>query len=87
VAVTSNGATKGGDPAPFDTLKATPTLKDVWQLHFATRNPDKNPPADQIANLADGPDASNALTMSVAKTGAVTVSNARNGFSKTYPKK
>ena len=87
MAVTSNGATKGGDSAPFETLKATPTLKDIWQLHFATRAPDKNPPADQIANLADGPDASHSLSMRVAKTGAVTVSNARNGFSKTYLKK
>lgn len=87
VAVTSNGATKGGDAEPFDTLRATATLQDVWQLHFATRNPEKNPPPERIANLADGPDASHAILMTVAKTGAVTVTNQRNGVSKTYPKK
>jgi beta-lactamase superfamily II metal-dependent hydrolase len=87
VAVTSNGATKGGDAEPFDALKAAPTLKDVWQLHFATRSPEKNPPADQIANLAEGPDLNHPLLMRVAKSGAVTVSNPRSGLSKTYPKK
>ena len=87
VAITMNGPTKGGDPEVFDTLMASPRIKGVWQLHTAIKSgPDKNPPPEQIANLAEGPDAANPLQVVVDKSGIVTVTNTRNNVSKTYPK-
>lgn len=86
VVVIANGPTKGGDAATLDRLMASPRIKAVWQLHFGTRAPEKNAPADQIANLADGPDARHPLQIAVAKDGTVTITNPRNGFSRAYPK-
>ena len=50
------------------------------------RSPDLNYPAGQIANLEALPLANNPLHVNVAKSGAITVINSRNGYSKTYPK-
>lgn len=85
VMVVNNGPVKGADAATFDTLAASPTIKGVWQVHFATRSPEKNAPADQIANL-EGPDAINPLQIEVRKDGSIKMINPRNGFTKTYPK-
>jgi len=35
VAVMDNGAKKGGAVATFETLKNSPGLQDLWQLHYA----------------------------------------------------
>jgi competence protein ComEC len=84
--VISNGPAKGADAATFDTAMASPRLKGLWQLHFATRSgAEKNAPAAQIANLATAADAMNPLQIEVARNGAVTITNPRNGVSKTYP--
>jgi beta-lactamase superfamily II metal-dependent hydrolase len=84
--VISNGPAKGGDAATFDAAMASPRLKGLWQLHFATRSgADKNAPNDQIANPATTPDAMHPLQIAVAKSGAVTITNPSNGVSKTYP--
>jgi competence protein ComEC len=84
IVVIANGPTKGADASTFDTVMASPRIQGVWQLHFATRSPEKNPPADQIANPADMPDAIHPLDISVAKSGTLTLRNPRNGFSKAY---
>ncbi|WP_216323999.1 ComEC/Rec2 family competence protein [Sphingomonas quercus] len=86
VIIFGNGATKGGAGISLERAMASPRIKGMWQLHYATRSPDKNAPADQIANLADGPDAFHPLHIAVDKSGAITVTNPRNNFSKTYPK-
>ncbi len=41
VAVMNNGTTKGCEPETFATLKGTPSIKDIWQLHKNLR-PDGN---------------------------------------------
>ena len=81
VAIFNNGTGKGGDGETLDRYAHLPS--DVWQLHFATRSPEKNMPADRIANV-DGPDATNPLIISVDRGGSFTVTNTRNSFSKTY---
>ncbi len=86
VVVTNNGATKGGDAEVFDVLKATPSVQQIWQLHAASRSPVKNPDPAYIANLDAANDAHHPLMIRVDRSGAVTVSNPRNGLSKTYPK-
>ncbi len=85
VMVMSNGATKGAGPETLKTLHSIPDM-DVWQVHLATRSPELNYPADQIANLEALPNANNPLHVNVLKSGAITLINARNGYSKTYPK-
>src|SRR4051812_45336657 len=43
VAVVNNGARKAGEPNTFATLKATPSIKDIYQLHRNVRvGPEKN---------------------------------------------
>jgi competence protein ComEC len=85
VMVMANGATKGAGPETLKTLHTFPDM-DVWQLHFATRSPDLNYPPNQIANLEALPNAIDPLHINVLKSGSITIVNARNGYSKTYPK-
>lgn len=85
VAILANGVTKGAGLETFKTLHSFPNL-DVWQLHFNTRTPDQNYPANQIANIAPLPTENWPMHINVSKSGAITMINARNGYSKTYPK-
>ena len=82
-AIMNNGARKGGDAITFDTLKASPGLQDLWQLHASISAKDKNAPADFIANPEEKCEAK-AITVSVRRDGTFTVTNMRNHFSKTY---
>ena len=83
VAIMNNGSRKGGDAITFDTLKASPGLQDLWQLHTSISAKEKNAPADFIANTevqCEG----KAIKVSVQRDGTFTVNNMRNQFSKTY---
>ena len=86
VAIVGNSARKGADSARMQTIKASPRIQGVWQLHTTTVAPDANVPADMIANL-DGDqskDKAYALRLRIQKDGKITVINERNGFNKTY---
>jgi competence protein ComEC len=75
---------RGNDPDVWAGLHALPTTPDIWLLHFNERSgPEKNPAPDFIANL-QGTDGMKYLKISVDKNGTFTVTNERNGFSKTY---
>jgi beta-lactamase superfamily II metal-dependent hydrolase len=89
VAVMNNGPRKGGPATVFANLRATPRLKDIWQGHFATRTPKEvNTGEQMIANLGDGADCpGNLLKAVVMPDGKFTITNLRNGFSKTYQSK
>lgn len=89
VAVFNNGARKGGPPAVFANLRATPRLEDIWQGHFATQTPKEvNANEQMIANFGDGADCEgNLLKAVVMPDGKYTITNVRNGFSKTYQAK
>src|ERR1017187_3173359 len=54
VAVMNNGAKKGGAVATFETLKSSPGLENLWQLHYAEDAGDHNMPKEFIANLGVG---------------------------------
>ena len=87
VAIMNNGAKKGGEPAAWQVVKHSPGLEDLWQLHFAIAGGKENNVADNyIANLDEKSDG-NYLKLSVQPDGEFTVTNARNGFTKTYPAK
>jgi competence protein ComEC len=93
VAVMDNGAKKGGAIATFETLKKSPGLEDLWQLHYAVDAADHNSPEQFIANLGVGgtpatgvPDEGTVYSIKVAARadGSFTVTNTRNGSHKDY---
>ena len=85
VAIMGNGARKGGDPSTWPVLRATPGLEDIWQVHYAAQASTENinPPPDFIANL-EPPDEFAMVKLSVRPDRSYTVTNTRNGFTKTY---
>ena len=89
VAVMNNGPRKGGPASVFETLRKSPGLEDIWQGHLALGTPKEvNTDEKMIANL--GPTQGcegHLLRISVATDGKYTMTNLRNGFSKTYQSK
>lgn len=90
VAVMNNGHRKGGRPETYETLTKSPRLEDLWQVHAALV-PEGAPNTDEkmIANMyaTDDGDKGHWIKASVEKNGAFTITNSRNGFSKTYKPK
>jgi beta-lactamase superfamily II metal-dependent hydrolase len=86
VVVMNNGPRKGGPVSVFETLRKSPGIEDIWQGHLALGIPKEvNTDEKMIANT--GPSegcAGNLLRASVASNGNYTLTNLRNGFSKTY---
>jgi competence protein ComEC len=69
VAIMNNGPKKGGDKGTFATLKATPSIKDIYQVHRNVRvGPELNTAPDLVAN-ADENCKGNHLKLSVEPTG------------------
>ena len=89
VAVMNNGPRKGGQASVFETLRKSPGLEDIWQGHLALMTPKEvNAPEQMIANLEPTADCKgNLLKASVDSKGRFTLTNLRNGFSKTYESK
>ena len=86
VAVMNNGPRKGGPVSVFETLRKSPGLKDIWQGHLALSIPKEvNSDERMIANLEPTAECKgNLLKASVDSKGQYTITNLRNGFSKTY---
>jgi len=86
VMIQANGPRKGADAQTWPILRATPGLKDIWQLHYSLNaGPNANPPDNFVAN-PDGKDGFKWIRISAARDGSFTVTNSRNGFSKRYTK-
>jgi competence protein ComEC len=84
VAIMNNGARKGGDPKGWKTVHASPGLEDMWQLHFAVAGGKETNVSDtMIANLEEHCEGK-FLKVSAEASGAFTVYNSRNKYSKTY---
>jgi competence protein ComEC len=92
-AVMNNGAHKGAELPTFETLKKSPGLEDLWQLHYAADAGDRNSPEKFIANLGVGgtkesgvPDEGtpNYIKMTAMPDGSFTLTNTRNGYQKQY---
>ena len=85
VAIMDNGAKKGGTPSVVDTIRKSPGLEDLWQLHFSDEGgAAHNVPEEFIAN-PDGPDAANDLELTAHPDGSFDVFNSRTQKSKHYP--
>jgi beta-lactamase superfamily II metal-dependent hydrolase len=89
VAVMNDGPRKGGPPSVFETLRKSPGLEDIWQGHLALGTPKAvNTDEKMIANLEATADCKgNWLQASVDSNGKYTLTNPRNGFSKSYQAK
>jgi beta-lactamase superfamily II metal-dependent hydrolase len=86
VAVMNNGPRKGGPVSVFEVLRKSPGLQDIWQGHLALAIPKEvNTGEPMIANLEPTAECTgNLLKASVDTKGQFTITNLRNGFSKTY---
>ena len=86
VAVMNNGPRKGGPVSVFDVLRKSPGLQDIWQGHLALAIPKEvNTDEQMIANLEPTAECKgDLLKASVESNGQFTITNLRNGFSKTY---
>ena len=64
-----------------------PGMEGIWQGHrsLLDSDPAHNTAPDMIANLEEGPtDQGHSITASVAANGSFTMTNVRNGFTRTY---
>jgi len=87
VAIMGNGARKGGAPQTWETLRGASGLEDIWQVHYSIAGgKEHNPPDDYIANLAEF-DEAHWIKLSARSDGTFSVTNGRNGFTKTYQHK
>jgi beta-lactamase superfamily II metal-dependent hydrolase len=84
VAIMDNGATKGGSPSSWDTVKKSPRLQDFWQLHFSNEGGAAHNSADPFLANLPGPDAGNYLKLTARKDGSFEVFNSRIQTSKRY---
>jgi hypothetical protein len=81
-----NGAAKGDAPEAWQTVRDSPGLNDLWQLHYtAASGVDHNVSKDTIANL-DGDSDGHYLKVSAQSDGIFTVLNSRNKLERTYKK-
>ncbi len=84
VAIMDNGEKKGGSTPSFVTLKNSPGLTALWQLHYSAEAGDQyNRPAEFIANLK-GEDQGNYLKLTATPDGKFDVFNSRTRGDKTY---
>jgi competence protein ComEC len=85
VAVVNNGPRKAGEPNTFATLKGTPSIKDIFQLHRNVRvGPEKNTDPKLTANMDEACKA-NFVKLSVDPQGKTyTVAIPANEVEKTY---
>ncbi|MCC6363855.1 MAG: MBL fold metallo-hydrolase [Bryobacterales bacterium] len=84
VAIMNNGEKKGGTPPAWKVVKSSPGLLDLWQLHYSAAGAgDANADDKMIAN-PKGEDPGNYIEIQAQSNGKFTVTNSRNGFSKSY---
>ena len=87
VAIMNNGIRKGGHTRVMEVLHSAPGLEDLWQLHASFVSGQEYPvPGMFIANL-EAPDHNGPahwLKVSARSDGSFSVTNTRNGFTKSY---
>ena len=86
VAVMNNGPTKGAGAVAVETVLKSPGLEDLWSLHRATNNDAAHNAREPLtANLGATESCAGAwIRARVDAAGTYTLTNSRNGFSKTY---
>jgi len=85
VAIMNNGARKGGEAEVWQVVKSSPGLEDAWQLHYALAGGKEHNVSDSYVANPEENCGGKYLKLSAQPNGSFTVTNSRNGFSKTYP--
>ena len=84
VAIMDNGETKGGSTPTLKTIRSSPGIETLWQLHTSIEGgPENNTSNAFIANL-QGTDAGYFLAFEGARDGSFNVLNSRTGETKRY---
>lgn len=84
VAIMDNAATKGGNVPVLDTIRNTPGLETLWQLHYSEEGGAEHNTAPEFIANPQGPDQGNFIVVQASPKGSFTVSNSGNKQSKTY---
>ena len=86
VVVVNNGPRKGITASRmYDRITAVPDIEGIWQTHLALEAEGHNTDDDMIANFEDTDDCQGHwLRASVSPDGTFTMTNGRNGYSRTY---
>ena len=85
VAIMNNGARKGGSAEAWTTVRTSPGLDDLWQLHYATGSDMAHNVGEPfIANLDET--TANEITIGAERSGSFVVTNPRNSKQKRYQK-
>jgi competence protein ComEC len=86
VVIVNNGPQKGLGANAWDTIAKIPGLEDTWQVHLSlATDAAHNTGEKMIANSeATAECKGNFLKASISDDGKFTITNSRNGFSKTY---
>ena len=95
VVVVNNGPRKGlGGPSPgaaapkyvhYERIAKTPDIEGIWQGHLSLLDKEHNTAESMIANLEDTAQCEgHTIRASVAQNGTFTITNSRNGYSRTY---
>ena len=89
VAVSNNGATKGGRAEDLAIVQQIPGLEGFWQVHHATAaSADVNASPQMTANLTADNDQGHWIKATVDANGdGYRITNGRNGYSRTYTTK
>ena len=84
VAIMNNGPNTGADPRAWQTIRSSPGLEGMWQLHLALSNDkEHNVTSPFVANLGERCEGKWIL-LTARKDGGFTVTNSRTGFEKKY---
>ena len=87
VAIMDNGAHKAGSPEAWQTVHDSLDLEDLWMLHTAEDSDAAHNSADAlIANVKRGSDGA-WLKVIASPDGSFSVTNARTGQTKSYPRR
>jgi competence protein ComEC len=85
VAIVNNGERKGISPDVARTLRSSPGIQDIWQLHHSLlAGPELNAPEEFEANLKAQDCQGHWIRISARRDGSFTVTNGRTGFTKSY---
>jgi hypothetical protein len=99
----NNGPRKGASREAWTTVKSSPGLEDLWQLHYSVERPATpvlnetqpsggptlNVPEPFIANLDEAPahEPAHYLKIAAREDGSFAVENSRNGHRKAYARR
>jgi beta-lactamase superfamily II metal-dependent hydrolase len=85
VAIINNGATKGGSPEALQTIRTSPGIEDIWQLHYAQNAGKENNAPGPFIVIVDQESSVSWIKLEAQADGQFTVTNSRNGKTKVYP--